>query len=556
MPNNLSAFILGFVLKEYATGDYFWSNGSNSETMTPDKMKTAIANAIKQKVTPVRNFREEYIVAMSGEQRAFLNCTAKAFHISAAQCGSIESARDQIRISMKQFSFPIWCVKYILFETEHVSSTEELSSIIDCYCNIANTANGAHGSESELASFIGQIVQKSPAIADDLARLLTNENCQRGMLSYIAQFQDGILKQLAAQIGDNGAYLSEVKKKFNADAANWVWNAETADDKIRDVILDYRIIAESNKSLQKCVSLAEVVRGWNSKTNNIRISYEAVKSSLGDLAPFLEELYVMKTSGNLAEQRKSRFYELLLTQREQFERFYRDQVESFEAVATSFLGDLTEEDIQELYNDLPSGQFTKSGSEYFRYIEGEIGKFQNGQLKKKIQDLWMEKTGTKNPRDWSDRYDTPILCMFDDEERVEAKEIFEIMRENSPTEASATRVLDYLSEVDFYDRLKDSAERDRCFMKRVVGDYDILLKDPQKIREYLSSHASTRAYDWMDNSAIQNQLKTMADKQYKTGGYEQAWSVIDQMDSEELRRYLKNLISDNVKVGMEILRNR
>ncbi len=556
MPNNLSAFILGFVLKEYASGDYFWSNGANSEVMEPDKMKTMIANAIKQSITPARNFREEYIVAMSGEQRAFLQCTAKAFHIPAAQCGSVESARDQIRISMKQLSFPLWCVKYILPQTEHVAGTEELSELIDDYCSIANTANGGRGSESELAGVIGQRLRKKPVLAEDLAGLVTNENCRKGMLAYISQFRGGILPQLAAQIGDNGAYLSEVQKKFSADAANWVWNTETADDKICDVILDYQIVAESNKSLQKCTSLAETVRSWNAKTNNIRISYEAVKNAVGDLAPFLEELYHMKVSGNLMEQRKRRFYDLLLTQREAFDRFYKNQTETFRTVAESFLGDMEDSDVAELYSNLSSGQFTKSASEYFRYVEGEVGRFLNGQLRNRIQELWMEKTGTKNPVDWSDRYDTPILCMFDDSERETAKEIFRIMRETSPTESNAERVIDYLSKANFYDRLADPAERDRCFMERVVGDYDILLKDPQRIREYLAAHTGARAYEWMDNSAVRNQLEKMADKQYKTSGYEQAWSVIDRMDSGELRTYLKDLISDNVKVGMEILRSR
>lgn len=49
MPSNVTAFVMGFVLKEYATADYFWSNGSSSESMTPEKMKRMIANAINQK---------------------------------------------------------------------------------------------------------------------------------------------------------------------------------------------------------------------------------------------------------------------------------------------------------------------------------------------------------------------------------------------------------------------------------------------------------------------------------------------------------------------------
>ena len=556
MPNNITAFVLGFVLKEYATGDYFWSNGSNSETMTVDKMKTMIANAINQEVSPGKNFREEYIVAMSADQRAFLNCTSKAFHIPAAQCGSIESARDQIRISMKRLSFPIWCVKYVLPKIEHVVSTEVLSEVIDNYCNIANTANGNKGSESELASSIGKAVIEAPVMADDLARILTNENCRNGMLAYIDAFQGGILKQLASQIGDNGAYLDEVKSKFNADAANWVWNAETADDKIRDVILDYQIIAETNKSLPKCVSIADVVRGWNSKTNNIHVSYEAVKKSVGDLAGLLEELHRMKQTNDLPEQKKQTFYNLLITQREAFDRFYNNQIATFKLVASSFLSELDDADITTLYESFPSGQFTKSGTEYFKYVETQVGEFLKGQLKKKLRDLWQEKTGTKDPVDWSARYDTPILCMFDDEERSEARQAFAIMRENAPNEAEANRAIRYLTNGNFYDRLASAAERDRCFTERIIGDYAILLKDPQAVRDYLLNHSTERPFYWMDNSAIQNQIKAFADKQYKTGGYERAWSVIDQMDPGALREYLKDLISDNVKVGIEILKNK
>lgn len=556
MPNNITSFVLGFVLKEYANGDYFWSNGSNSETMTVDKMKTMIANAINQEVSPGKNFREEFIVAMSADQRSFLNCTAKAFRIPSAQCGSIESARDQIRISMKRLSFPIWCVKYVLPSIDHVASDDILSEIIDNYCNIANTANGNKGSESELASAIGRAVIATPAIADDLTHILTNENCRNGMLAYIDVFKGGMLKQLAGQIGDNGAYLDEVKNKFSADAANWVWNAETADDKIKDVILDYQIIVETNKYLPKCVSIADVVRGWNSKTNNIRISYEAVKKSVGDLAGFLEELYRLKQTNDLPDQKKRKFCDLLTTQRDAFERFYSDQVSTFKVVAASFLSELEDADIAKLYNSFSYGQFTKTGTEYFKYVETEVGTYLKGQLKKKIKDLWQEKTGTKDPIDWSSRFDTPILCMFNDEERVEARRIFSIMRDNSPSEADANRAIRYLTNGTFYSRLASASERDQCFTERVIADYAILLKDPQAVRDYLLSHSTESPFYWMDNSAIQNQIKAFADKQYKTGGYERAWSVIDQMEPGALREYLKDLISDNVKVGIEILKSK
>ena len=265
IPSNIAAFVMGFVLKEYAVSDYFWSNSSNSESMSVDKMKQMIANALNQKVTPNRNYKEEYIVEMSSEQKAFLNCTAKVFNISNAQCGSIESARDQIRSRMKQLTFPIWCVKSLLATENLSSSIEDISEVIDCYCGIANTANSTKSSESDLADAIGRKINENPNIVDDLTKLITNEKCKAGMLVYIRNYRSGLLETLALEVDDNGAYIDQVKQKFNADAANWVWNSETADEKIDDVILEYQIIVESNKLNPRALSLHEAVIEWNKR---------------------------------------------------------------------------------------------------------------------------------------------------------------------------------------------------------------------------------------------------------------------------------------------------
>ena len=553
---NLAAFVMGFILKEYATADFFWSNGSTSESMSVDKMKMAIANAMKQTISPDKNYKGDYIVAMSAEQRAFLKCTSEVFRIPPAQCGSIESARDQIRISMKKLSFPIWAVKSIIGDAEIRTPVTVVATVIDDYCGIANTANSSKESESDLANAIGQVVIQHPEIIEDLSQLLTNDFCRKGMLAYIDAYQGGVLKSLAAQIKDGGAYLDLVKQRFTADAANWVWSTDTANDKINDVILDYRIIAESAKSLPPCSSMHDVLSGWNSRTNNIKIAFEALKKVTGDLAPFLEELYRMKQTNSIPEQSRETFYTLLVSQRDAFDKFYADQIPYFKLVTDIFINGMDSEDILKLYQDIPAGQFTKSSSEYMSYIESAVKTFIQNQAKKRLKDLWMAKTGTKDPRNWSEQYDTPILCMLDDDERPEAKEIFSIILENSPSEASVNRAIAYLNRVTYFDKLANKEIRDRCFMSRVVGDYSLMLDDPQYIRDELISHCSVRQYDWMDNSTVQRQIEILASKKYKTGGSEKVWSVVEKMDATELRLYLKDLISDNIKVGIEILKKK
>lgn len=555
MPSNVTAFVMGFVLKEYATADYFWSNGSSSESMTPGKMKQMIANAINQKFSPSSKYKEEYIVAMSASQRCFLQCTSTAFHIPMSQCGSIESARDQIRIKMKGLTFPIWCLKYILNTVRLETTADQITTVIDAYCGIANTANSNKATESALADQIGSLVHDNVAITRDMESLLTNEMCRKGMLAYIDIYQGGVLRQLANEIGDGGAYLDQVKLKFNADAANWVWSSVTADEKISDVILEYRIIAESNKSLPKCTNLRDMVLEWNKRSNNIRMPYDVLRKYAGDLSQLLVQLYYMKQSGQLQEQYKQQFYDALITQREAFEHFYKDQLPYFKQVAGMFVEELDEQDVAGFCSTIPAGQFTKSSTEYYQYIENAVSNYKKSIRKTQLKNLWLEKTGTKEPSDWSDRYDTPILCMFDDTERGEARTIFATILAYSASDADITKAINYLEAATFYDRLNDPQERDRCFMKRVVGDYAIMLKNADSIRKSLIGSIPDKTYNWMDNSAVKNRLKVLAEKQYKLSGCERAQAVIDKMDATELRRYLNELIADNLTVGMEILKN-
>lgn len=555
MPTSITSFVLGFCLKEYAKNNYFWSNHSNTEAMTPDKMKTMIANALNQRTNESKNYKDEFIVTMTPQIRTFLKGSSDVFGIPEAQCTSVESTRDQIRIKMKGYQFPIWCIKYLLKDEKLESSIDIVEEVIDCYTGIANKANSSQSSESAIAEQIGNIFTSDPAAINDLKRLICDGKCRDGMIAYIEQYHGGELRQLAAEINDNGSYIDEVKKKFNAVDGNWVWNTQTADEKISDVILEYKIIKESNKSLSACHTLSEVISEWNRRTNNIKIPCEAAAKQVGDLGMFLWQLNSIKRSGTVAEQDKQKFYDLLCSQREAFDAFYKDQVPYFIADAKSLLTELTEPEISEIYNNLPTGQFTKGKTEYYNYVQNEIDRFIQGQWTKKMQALWLEKTGTKNPVEWSEKYLTPILCMVPEDHRAAARKMFDIIKSAQPSEDDAKAAIDFINNADFYDKMNDEAERDKAFMKLIVGTNSVLLDNVNDIRNKLRSkliHESP--YYWLGSTSVQNALKSMADKEYKLRGSEKASQIIDNMDAAQLREYLKRRIADDAEFGIQILK--
>lgn len=559
-PSNLSAFVLGFLLKEYACDEYFWSNGT-TRPMSIDLMKSAIKNAMDQVVTPKAGYRPEAIVTMSEELRFFLQGTASIFHESTERCGSVDAAAGVIRLGMKKLEFPIWVLKSILAGEGLQTDTSVITDVIDKYLGIANIRNYEQNvTESDLSNEIGRLMKEYPGLVSDLKSLFVSQKCRDGMKAYLDEYRGGELPTLAIGIKDSGNYISEVKKKFNADEANWVWSPDTANVKIDETIIEYSIITESNTMIAPAATLTGCVRNWKDRIENFRISLEAMATEVGDLKELLDILYAIRQSrdNTIPEMKKKRFLDLLREKKNDFNYLYSHQEEMFRSIAQGWIGELSEEDITELFGTyMATGVFCDASDKFFQTVEAQVSAYTDAQRSKRLGKLWYDRTETQTPADWSRRYSTPILCMFDDHERQKAKEVFTILHKSKPSEAEFATAEEWLKAGDFYDRLSSAAERDKCMRERVIGDFAYLLPDVDKVRSYLKGKASMiTPYEWMDNSTIQVKIREMADMRYKTGGASDAEKAVADLGIDELRDYVRDLIKTDITVGIAILKRK
>ena len=53
---------------------------------------------------------------------------------------------------------------------------------------------------------------------------------------------------------------------------------------------------------------------------------------------------------------------------------------------------------------------------------------------------------------------------------------------------------------------------------------------------------------------VEKKLRQMAEAKYAQTGCDRALEKIDEMDVADVKRYLKELIKDNMNVGIEIIR--
>ena len=83
----------------------------------------------------------------------------------------------------------------------------------------------------------------------------------------------------------------------------------------------------------------------------------------------------------------------------------------------------------------------------------------------------------------------------------------------------------------------------------------MLLDDVDDVRNYLDKVMTPEPFEWFGLPEIDTRLKEMAEYKYHGGGCERALEKIDGMDITDVKRYLKELIRDNMIVGMEIIKN-
>ena len=555
MPCNLSVFVLAFVLKEYAVSSFTYTDGLKNDLMSTDKLRLMIDEVIKLQNTPNPRYKDKFIVTMTQEERTFSDVASDVFGIQRNLCSSIEQTRERIRDKMKHLSFPIWCLKYIL-DTENLKTEKNIMvDLINSFSDIANSGAASKKTDSDIAFSIGKLCIEHKEASADLKSILSSAKCKEGMDVYLHQFEDGELTKLAETVGDNGQYINRLKEKFDADAANWVWNKETADQKIKEVILEYRIIVESNKINPQALSFDGAVKAWCDKCKLIRMSYWYAENYWNDLKGFMKQLYEIKKSGSLPESQREDFLKQLTLHANDFVSYCSNQIEIFKNACAFYMGDFTDLEIQDLYQVIKgSDVFTMDRTEYANLVKKTAGEFKLDRKSMQLRTFWKEKTGTESPKMWSEKFKTPILCMVPEVEIEQARIAFDTLNRNQPDSAFIDKALDYLKSADFYDSLEDGKARDAAFKRYIIKNYDVILTDLDEVREYLVRTGNS-PYSWLGLPSIETKLKTMAQAKYDESGCNLALDKIDNMGVEDVKRYLKRLIRGNMAVGIEIIRD-
>jgi hypothetical protein len=348
--------------------------------------------------------------------------------------------------------------------------------------------------------------------------------------------------------------LNDIRRLFSVKHS-CLWDKQTGEDEIRKLPIEYGVVKETNEILNASArSLTEAYKEWRERLKFIGISCEALRARYPALANTFDTiLKISKQDDILPDQLRVFHMELTANGAELRELLSNDR-RVFTEIYKAYLEELSSDDISVVKTNIGTNFFELPKTDCNLKVREAADTFRKNQLKTQLFSFWNEKTGTKNPREWSSRFMTPILSLVPASEYERAKKAFETLNRNGGTDLEIKDALDFLQSTALFDLLSNEENRNVAFQKDIIGSNSILLPDINKVRDALD-HLSVDVYEWRGNPSVKARIEQLAEAEYNAGGSDRVILIIDEMDDAHLKQYLKRLVKDNITVGIEILTN-
>lgn len=549
MPLNVYAFLTGFLLKEYADDPYRYSvgiDGDQGGAMNVQKLAECIDESIKQTFTPARKYHPKYLEIMSQNQRQFMEFATKIFDV--AEEVSVEQCAQKLRIKLKNLGYPLWC--YV------EAAADKYKNFLHLLTEIANSKQAV--SVSALAERAGQFLLNAPETFHDLKIFLTAQKGREIFTDFLKNFEGGIIFELAQKIGIEDV-VAECQRRITSGDGIWLRDKETAEDDLKKLIVDYKIIAESHKFGIEGKSLNACVSKWK---NFCRLNLKIPADVLGDYHRSLKDFFAILKEiverEEISQNKREKFLSCLVENAENIRNAISDS-EILKVLRDKYpyqLNDLSEEDLQKIYASLPCDSFTVLHRQYHNILSGKVTEIQGRQLRNVLLNLWHEISGSKSPREWSKINRTPILAMVPQTEQEDAKKIFDTIMNSSAKEENIRSAIEYLERRPQYlAALNDKRRIEMAFSEKVIGEQSSILDDNDEVRNELELKFRGEVYDWyLDKraSAIINELAK--NKYYSGGAYDKVTARVMRMSDEDAKKLLIELLDKNYEVGLKLLR--
>ena len=549
-----SAFVLGFVLKTWLTGQrkLQWTDGVTSKPLDQTTLAEIIEAVVKDDgASAIRN--EKLICRLSPEDKAFIEQSSVIFRNSPLANGTVEAALNAVGTRLEQISerVPLWVLPDHIHAQEEPSA-EAMGKVIDALC-AANSISSKGNTETRgnKVKEIGEILLATPGLAEAMAKYMTPVVFEEAFQRYVDNAKPE-LKAAAERLGVlSHIYCEKVKKCF-VETSGWLWKRSDAEPVLEEVFRQM-LCAEHISKLAGSSSYISFEDALIRLRNAVLGENKAPTEFWAKKYPALIRFFELLDRPSLSGEEVKAFEEILKQQDEVIRKLFFDitQARQLDAMREIFgeIWPISFEESRELYNAFSKDSARIDEQTFKAQGRVKIEEYSRTLISKQVAALWHERTGTGSPDEWGCKYALPAECVLalDD-----AKSIVDAVA--NPGGVSAERLKRVYDELEKESAFVDLATAGKKFLKRVLpARYQKIGFTVGELSDWLSKRLGDAPGRWLTNAGLSEAVEAFVKQGYDTHARNKAAEKVSMLSDAEAKILLLKLIDQIPDAGLSLL---
>lgn len=538
--NALSAFVLGFCLRDILQKNYQWTNGQLTQPLDVKTLKEIIEAVVKDDGGNKLGNKEKLICRLSKEEKKFIEKASVVFGATPIADATVESVLSQIQGRVEDISarVPLWVLpEYVRAKND--PKAETIETVLNDVCTAFTTSSkGKVEDRVNAVKEAGEIIINDPDIVTAIASYIKTENFVRAFEIYVDK-ENPALSALARSIGDvSHGYCSAILKRCQ-ETAGWLWKQADISREIDDMACEYEVI-----------DLAKPLCGFSEF-----VPYKSVFATLRTAVTetnhlpkhLIESVYPMLGGFLSTVQSQGSAQDIKLALQQSFEfikRLFFDHTksESLLILKSRLNGVVIEDtDLLSILNTMLGG-FGLDETTFMDNLRVKIEEFAKHSVVLKIKEQWTRISGMGTAAEWAMNNGMPTRYVFAG--HPDATDLLKAIEQ--PETFAAAKLSDMLEALKEI-KAASIADCQKALMTDVVpARYKKFEISLASLLEFLRGKHGNQPNNW----PLRPDISEFINIQYKGTIAPQIKEKIRDESAEDLKQKILRLADDNPELGL------
>lgn len=538
--NALSAFVLGFCLRDILQKNYQWTNGQLTQPLDVKTLKEIIEAVVKDDGDNKLGNKEKLICRLSKEEKKFVEQAPVMFRATPITDATVESVLSQIQGCIEDISakVPLWVLPEFVHAVNDPKA-DKIEAVLNNVCTAFTTSSkGKVEDRVNAVKEVGGIIINDPDIVPAITDYIKTENFISAFDIYVDK-ESPTLSALAMSIGDvSHGYCSAILDRCQ-ETAGWLWKQADISREIDDMSCEYEVIGLA----KPLCNFSEFM-----PYKNVFVALRTAVTETNHLPKqLIESVYPILGSFLLAVQSQGSAQDIKLALQQSFDiikRLFFDHAKSESLlILKSKLNDVAIEDT-DLHNILNTmlGGFGLDETTFMNNLRVKIEEFAKQSVVLKIKGEWTRISGTGTPAEWAMAYGIPARFILGS--HPDTSDILKTIEQ--PETFAAAKLSDMLETLKEI-KAASIADCQKSFIADVVpARYKKFEISLASLLEFLCSEHGKQPNYWPLRPDISEFIK----RQYKGTIAPQIKEKIRDESAETLKQKILQLADDNPELGL------